>query len=79
MEKQAARPGRAVDNKPEAVVDREKVCPLLLRVFTKVGEHHRYVLVSIKTTSLIKNAITGQKNSKEGERNRRTRSKFTLG
>ncbi|EYU32901.1 hypothetical protein ABFS83_03G068900 [Erythranthe nasuta] len=32
----AARPGM---NRPEPV-DREKTCPLLLRVFTKVGGHH---------------------------------------
>lgn len=26
---------------PEFVVDREKTCPLLLRVFTKPGSHHK--------------------------------------
>eukprot|EP00246_Nothoceros_aenigmaticus_P010117 TRINITY_DN26448_c0_g1_i1.p1 TRINITY_DN26448_c0_g1~~TRINITY_DN26448_c0_g1_i1.p1 ORF type:complete len:154 (-),score=19.20 TRINITY_DN26448_c0_g1_i1:202-663(-) len=32
--------GPAGAPRPQLVVDREKTCPLLLRVFTKIGGHH---------------------------------------
>lgn len=33
-------PGKALPAKPPISVDREKTCPLLLRVFPKTGGHH---------------------------------------
>lgn len=34
-------PTKALPAKPPIVIDREKTCPLLLRVFPKMGGHHR--------------------------------------